>query len=54
MFRLLTQELSMRKFTVLSAVLLLAVAALAWHQMISGKQDNITVALGGFLDPDGK
>lgn len=44
----------MRKFTALLAGLMLAIAALASHETMSARQDTVTVALGGFLDPNGK
>ena len=44
----------MRKVSLLIGLLLLALAAFSWQHAEVGKQAAITVALGGFIDPDGR
>ena len=44
----------MRKVTLLIVLLLFAVAASARQHTETGKPASIMVALGGFIDPDGK
>ena len=44
----------MRRVSLLMALLLLVLAAIGWQHAEGSKQAGITVALGGFIDPDGK
>ena len=44
----------MRRISLLMALVLLVLAAIGWQHADVGKQAGITVALGGFIDPDGR
>jgi hypothetical protein len=44
----------MRRVSILMALVLLALAATASQHIVTGSSASITVALGGFIDPDGK